>query len=161
MTILWKTVEWISDKLKMLGAACLIGMTLLTCADVVGRFFGRPIFGSVEIVGFLATMAVAMALPFTDKMKGHVGVEILVRVFSQRTQAKIDICTRVLSLCLFGIVTWRMALYARTMQRSGEVSISLELPEFAIIYVTSFCFLLFTLVILKDIFDIIGKIRKR
>jgi hypothetical protein len=37
---------------------------------------------------------------------------------------------RVLSLGLFGLVTWRMTLYAHTMQESGEVSISLELPEY-------------------------------
>jgi hypothetical protein len=37
---------------------------------------------------------------------------------------------RVLSLGLFGLVTWRMTLYAHTMQESGEVSISLELSEY-------------------------------
>jgi len=133
----------------------------LTCADVVGRAFRHPIFGSVEIVGFMATLAVAMALPYTDKVKGHVGVEILVRLFSEKTQAVIDLCTRILSLGLFGLVAWRMTLYAKTMQDSGEVSISLELPEYMIIYVTAFCFLVFTLVILQDIIHIIRKIRNK
>ena len=159
MNIFWKILEWISDKLKILGAACLVGMTFLTCADVVGRFFRHPIFGSVEIVGFMATMAVAMALPYTDRIKGHVGVEILVRVFSERTQTIIDLCARILSLGLFAIVTWRMTLYAHTMQESGEVSISLELPEYMIIYVCSFCFLVFTLLILQDITGSIRKLR--
>lgn len=161
MNAFWKIIEWISDKLKMLGAACLVGMTFLTCADVVGRFFRHPIFGSVEIVGFMATMAVAMALPYTDKVRGHVGVEILVRVFSERTQAVIDLCTRILSLGLFGLVTWRMTLYAHTMQKSGEVSISLELPEYMIIYATSFCFLIFSLIIFQDIIDNIGKLKNK
>jgi TRAP-type C4-dicarboxylate transport system permease small subunit len=102
---------------------------------------------------------VAMALPYTDRIKGHVGVEILVRVFSEKTQIIIDLCTRILSLALFAIVTWRMTLYAHTMQESGEVSISLELPEYMVIYVTSFCFLVFTLFILQDIIDSIRKLR--
>ena len=63
MNYFWDIIEWVSDKLKMLGAACLVGMTFLTCADVVGRFFRHPIFGSVAIVGFMATLAVAMVLP--------------------------------------------------------------------------------------------------
>ena len=161
MNALWTIVERVSGVLKTIGAACLVGMTFLTCADVVGRAFRHPIFGSVEIVGFMATLAVAMALPYTDKVKGHVGVEILVRLFSEKTQAVIDLSTRLLSLGLFGLVTWRMMLYAKTMQDSGEVSISLELPEYMIIYVTAFCFLVFTLMILQDIIHIIRKIRNK
>jgi len=161
MDAFWKTVEWISNLLRTIGAACLVGMTLLTCADVVGRRFGHPIFGSVEIVGFMATVAVAMALPYTDRVKGHVGVEILVRLFPEKTQTIIDLCTRILSLGLFGLVTWRMMLYARTMQASGEVSISLELPEYMIIYVTAFCFLIFTLFIVQDIITIIRKLKTK
>jgi TRAP-type C4-dicarboxylate transport system permease small subunit len=156
-----KIIEWVSEKLRMLGGACLIGMTVVTCVDVVGRFFRHPIFGSVEIVGFMATLAVAMALPYTDKMKGHVGVEIVVRTFSARTQAVIDLCTRILGLGVFGMVTWRIILYAYTMQKSGEVSISLEMPEHLIVYATSFCFLILTLNILQDVIDHIERLRNR
>ncbi|MFC1885413.1 TRAP transporter small permease, partial [Thermodesulfobacteriota bacterium] len=140
---------------------CLVGMVALTCVDVVGRFFRHPIFGSVEIVGFMATMAVVMALPYTEKLKGHVGVEILVRLLPKRKQAVVDLITGLLSLALFVIVTWRMLLYARTMQLSGEVSISLELPEYVIIYIASFCFLVLSMVILCGIFDNIRKIKDK
>jgi len=40
----WKTIDWIVEKLKIIGAACLVGMTFLTCADVVGRLFLHPYF---------------------------------------------------------------------------------------------------------------------
>ena len=73
--MLWKTIDWILEKLKIIGAVCLVGMTFLTCADVIGRLFLHPIFGSVEIVAFMATLSVAMALPYTHKIKGHVGVQ--------------------------------------------------------------------------------------
>ena len=147
------------DNLKRIGALCLVGMTLLTCVDVVGRYFRHPIFGSVELVGFMATLAVAMALPYTERLNGHVGVEILVRLLPKRKQAVLDLITGTLSFVLFSIVTWRMFLYAKTIQRSGEVSISLQLPEYIIIYCCSFCFLILTLVILLGIFDNIKKIK--
>ena len=159
MEVFYKSIEWLSDKLKIIGAACLMGMTLLTCTDVVGRFLGHPIFGSVEIVGFLATLTVVMSLPYTHKMKGHIGVEILVRLMSARIQMIIEICTGILSLVLFGIVTWRMALYAQTIQKSGEVSMNLQFPEYVIIYIVSFCFLIFFLHILQDIVQNIAKLR--
>jgi TRAP-type C4-dicarboxylate transport system permease small subunit len=157
---LWLIVDKTMVAMKIVGAGCLIGMTLLTCADVVGRFFRHPIFGSVEIVGFMATLAVAMALPFTHQIKGHIGVELLVRTLSERTQGIVDICTGLLSLALFGIVTWRMAVYARTMQQSGEVSMNLELPEYIVIYIVAFCFAILTLIILREIAGNIKKLRR-
>jgi len=147
----WNGIQWISESMKAVGAACLIGMTFLTCADVVGRFFGHPIFGSVEIVGFMAAISVAMALPYTHQARGHIGVEIVVRLLPKRVQRIIDLSTSILALCLFSIVTWRMVLYARTIRTSGEVSMNLELPIYLFIGVVAFCFLVFTLFILRDI----------
>lgn len=160
MNTLLQKLDQLTAFLKVLGAICLVGMMALTCADVVGRYFDRPIFGSVEIVGFLATLTVALALPFTHQEKGHIGVEILVRLFSSKTQAVIELITSMASLALFAIVTWRMALYARTMRESGEVSMNLQFPEAVIIYITAFCFLIFTLMILQDIIQSIRLLRK-
>ena len=159
MANFWKIVQWILDIMKIIGAACLVGMMLLTCVDVVGRAFGHPIFGSVEIVGYFAILSVVMAMPYTHQVRGHIGVEILVRLFSERTQTIIDICTSIISLILFAIVTWRMTVYANTMKQSGEVSMNLELPEHLVIYVTAFCLLTFTLVILMDILNNIRKLK--
>ena len=159
MDLLWKIIQWMLDKMKIIGAACLVGLMFLTCADVVGRALGHPIFGSVEIVGFMATLAVVMAMPYTHQVQGHIGVEILVRLLSDKTQTIIDICTGIISLILFAIVSWRMAVYARTMQDSGEVSMNLELPEHVIIYLTAFCLVVFTLIILKDIIANIRKLK--
>ena len=161
MDSIWKIIQWILDKMKIIGAVCLVGMMLLTCVDVVGRAFGHPIFGSVEIVGFMATLAVVMAMPYTHQVQGHIGVEILVRLFSEKTQTIIDICTGIVSLILFSIVTWRMTVYANTMKKSGEVSMNLELPEHFIIYVTAVCLLIFTMIILRDIINNIRKLKSK
>ena len=155
----WRFIDRIQELMKIIGAVCLVGMMLLTCADVIGRLFGHPIFGSVEIVGFMATLAVVMALPYTHKVEGHIGVEIFVRLLAEKTQTKIEICTGILSLALFAIVTWRMWIYAGTMEKSGEVSMNLELPEHYVIYVAAFCLLIFAFIILQDIIANIRKLK--
>lgn len=149
--MLQKTVEGLRKLLKICGAACLMGMTLLTCIDVVGRKLGHPIFGSVELVGFMATLAAALALPYTHQMKGHIGVEILVQNFSEKTQTIIEIVTNLFALVFFSLVTWRMGIYANTIHQSGQVSISLKFPEHLIIYAVAFCFLVFVLTLLEDV----------
>jgi TRAP-type C4-dicarboxylate transport system permease small subunit len=161
MNTLWRIVEWFLDKMKIIGAACLVGMMLLTCVDVVGRAFGYPIFGSVEIVGFMATLAVVMAMPYTHQVQGHIGVEIIVRLFSEKTQTVIEICTGLISLILFAVVSWRMTVYANTMKASGEVSMNLELPEYLVVYVTAVCLLIFTLIILQDLINNIRKLKSK
>ena len=151
MAAVWKLFQWLRDCLKISGATCLVVMTMVTCVDVVGRYLGHPILGSVEIAGFMATLAAALALPYTHHMNGHIGVEVVVRLLSQRTQAVIGLCTNALAFLMFAVISWRMTDYAGTMRRSGEVSISLEFPEHTIIYITAFCFLILTMNLLEDV----------
>ena len=157
----WKINQWFLDKLRLLGAACLVGMMLLTCADVVGRIFRHPILGSVELVTFMATLSVGMALPYTHKVGGHIGVELLVRMLSERTQALIDIVTGLASMVLFAIITWRMGVYANTKHAAGEVSMNLKLPEHLVIYALAFCLLIATLTILHEMVSNIGKLSRK
>jgi TRAP-type C4-dicarboxylate transport system permease small subunit len=150
----------LSGFLKICGGGCLLGMMFVTCADVVGRFFLHPILGSVEIVTFMATLAVAMALPYTHQVKGHIGVEILVRRLSWRTQTIIDLCTGILTLGLFALGAWRMAIYANTIRKSGEYSANLRVPEYLVISLVGFSCLIFVLIIVLDLLQTIQKLRK-
>ena len=149
-----------SDLLKLIGAIALTAMMMLTVVDVIGRFFKSPIFGSVELVGFLATIVVASALPYTYKVEGHVGVEIVVRLLSEKIQTWIDILTRTITLILFILITWQMFLYAEDIQKTGEVSMNLEFPIYYIVYLLAFALLIFTITIVEVIITDITKLRK-
>jgi TRAP-type C4-dicarboxylate transport system permease small subunit len=156
-----KVLDWLTDILKKAGGFLLVGMMAITCADVIGRLFGYPILGAVELVVAMTTLAIGMGLPITHADKGHVGVEILIRLFSERTQAIVELCTSILSFILFSIVTWRMFVYARTLQNTGEETVNLALPLFLFIYALSFCLVIFSLTILRDVVANIQKLRAR
>ncbi|WP_299980277.1 TRAP transporter small permease [Desulfobacula sp.] len=160
MNNLSKTLDKFSDLLKIIGVSALTAMMLLTVVDVIGRFFKHPIFGSVELVGFLATLVVAAALPYTYKVEGHVGVEILVRLLSKKTQLIIDLFTRTLSLFLFCLVTWQMFLYANDIRETGEVSMNLEFPIYYIIYLLAFGLLVFSVTIIETILKDIKQLKE-
>jgi TRAP-type C4-dicarboxylate transport system permease small subunit len=160
MKMIFTVLDRFSGFLKLVGGIALTCMMLLTVVDVIGRFFKYPIFGSVELVGFLATIVVAAALPYTYKVDGHVGVEILVRLLSEKTQIWIDIFTRSLSFVLFSIITWQMFLYAMDIQKTGEVSMNLEFPIYYIIYLLAFGLLIFSVTILETIVDNIKQLRE-
>lgn len=160
MRIIFQALNKFSDILKLIGAIALTTMMLLTVVDVIGRFFKSPVFGSVELVGFLATIVVAAALPYTYKMDGHVGVEILVRLLPDKTQTWIDIVTRTLTFILFCLITWQMFLYAEDIYKTGEVSMNLEFPIYYIVYLLAFGLLIFTVTILETIFHDIKQLRE-
>ncbi len=160
MSIFSNALDKFSGLLKIIGAVSLTGMMLLTVVDVIGRFFKHPIFGSVELVGFFATIVVAAALPYTYKAEGHVGVEILVRLLSKKTQILIDIFTRVVSLILFCLITWQMFLYAADIHETGEVSMNLEFPIYYIVYLLAFGLLAFSITIIETIFENIKQVRE-
>ncbi|MBU8848466.1 MAG: TRAP transporter small permease [Desulfobacterales bacterium] len=160
MSILSTILDKFSGFLKIIGATAITAMMLLTVVDVIGRFFKHPIFGSVELVGFLATIVVAAALPYTYKVEGHVGVEILVRLLSKKTQLIIDLFTRTLSLVLFCLVTWQMFLYAKDIRKTGEVSMNLEFPIYYIIYLLAFGLLVFSVTIIETIFKDIKQLKE-
>lgn len=160
MKMISLVLDKFSDFLKIIGAIALTSMMLLTVVDVIGRFFKHPIFGSVELVGFLATIIVAAALPYTHKVDGHVGVEILVRLLSKKAQICFDIFTRSLSLVLFSIITWQMFLYAKDIRETGEVSMNLEFPIYYIVYLLAFGLLIFSVTILETILGNIKQLRE-
>ncbi len=160
MSTIFKALDKFSSLLKTIGAIALTGMMLLTVVDVIGRFFKHPIFGSVELVGFMATLVVAAALPYTYKADGHVGVEIVVRLLSKKTQLIIDLFTRTISLILFCLVTWQMFLYAMDIHETGEVSMNLEFPIYYIVYVLAFGLLIFSITIIETIIENIKQLRE-
>ena len=160
MKMIFTMLDRFSGFLKLIGGVALTSMMLLTVVDVIGRFFKHPIFGSVELIGFLATIIVAAALPYTYKVDGHVGVEIVVRLLSKRAQICIDIFTRSVSLILFSLITWQMFLYARDIHETGEVSMNLEFPIYYIVYLLAFGMLIFSVTILETIAHDITQLRE-
>jgi TRAP-type C4-dicarboxylate transport system permease small subunit len=159
MQAIWKAVQFLSDKSKSAGAVCLVGMTLLTCVDIVGRFFKLPVFGSVELVSFMGVLVVAFALPFTHQTNGHIGVELVVRRLSLRSRLMIHIFTGLVSFALFAVVAWRMVIYGLNLRQSGEVSMNLQLPEYLIVLMVAVCFMVLTATILRGVIEAFGQLR--
>lgn len=160
MELIRKTLLIVTDKLKMVGAVFLLGMALLTCVDVVGRIFKHPIFGSVELVSFMGAIAIACSLPYTHQEKGHIGVELFMQKLPKKARHIIELCTELLSLALFIVVSWRMFHFSISSKESGVLSMNLQLPEYAIIFILACGFVIFTLTIIDSIVQTLAELRK-
>ena len=161
MDVISRFIEKLIGLVKFLGGIALVGMMVLTTVDVIFRYFGHPIFGAVEIVTFLATILLACAMPMTHAEKGHVGVDLVVRLLSRRGQAVNDTITGLLAFIFFVLVCWQCTLYGQTMKRTGEVSMSLEFPNYLFVYVVAAAFGVLCLVIFVELMNNIRTIFRK
>jgi TRAP-type C4-dicarboxylate transport system permease small subunit len=120
--------------LNALSAAAVMAMMLLTCADIVLRLMRRPITGTYELMGFLAALFVSFALAQTSVDKGHIAVDFLVMRLSRRAQRIIDALNDGVCIGLFALVTRQCVVYGAELRASGEVSMTLQLPVYPVVY---------------------------
>ncbi|HEX15651.1 MAG TPA: TRAP transporter small permease [Deltaproteobacteria bacterium] len=149
---LLRFIKRLARILNWIAGWSLIGMTALTCADVILRAFRRPILGTYEIVGFLGAVVIAFALAETTVERGHVAVEVLVTRLPLRIQGIIYLITHLLGIFLFLLIAYECWSYGNDLKASGEVSLTLKLPFFPILYGISVSALVVCLILLGDIF---------
>jgi TRAP-type C4-dicarboxylate transport system permease small subunit len=106
----------------------LIAMSLMSLVSILGRaLFSKPILGDYELVQMMSAVAVSMALPFCQMIRGH----IIVDFFTANAPKKFNrICDIVASLILAmaGFVfAWRITLGMLDLRESGDASMLLNL----------------------------------
>lgn len=153
-----KLANGLAKKLYWIAGAAIIAMMLITCADVVLRYFRRPIPGTYELVCFLGAVAVAFAMAHTSVEQGHVAVSLIVRYLPRRTRGCIDTLTSVLSLIFFALIAWYSIQYANELHATGEVSLTLELPFYPFVCGVGFSAAAVCLVLITDLFNSLAKV---
>lgn len=133
--------------MKMVSGVMLIAMMLVTCTDVVGNFFDAPVLGSEEIVSLMAALLIAFVLPAAHGEKAHIGVDIFYLTFSSRVKRILNTLLSVLMVAFFGLMSWECFNYGAELKRIGQVSATLELPTFYVLYAVAFGCTVLTLVV--------------
>lgn len=134
MTRLERSIFSITQKINWVAAVAVIIMMVLTCADVILRFFRHPIPGTYETVGLLGAIVVSFSLAHTSVMRGHISVEFIVQRLPKTAQIVVDGINSLLGAALFGLITWQSMLYALNLMHTGEVSLTLQVPIYPFVY---------------------------
>ena len=95
-----------AKRLYWVAGVAIVVMMLLTCADVVLRYFRKPIPGTYELVCFLGAAAVAFSMAHTSVEKGHVAVTFVISLFPRRIQGLIESITTIFGLFFFSLIAW-------------------------------------------------------
>jgi TRAP-type C4-dicarboxylate transport system permease small subunit len=151
-----RLIYLLSRFMEIVAGVALVFMMSLTTFDVILRAFGRPIIGTYEIVSFSGGVVIGFSMPITSWVRGQIFVDFFYQKFGQLWQNVFNVATRVMGLILFLFVGWNLFIIATDMVRSGEVSLTLQLPFYPIAYgIGSACFVQ-CLVLIGDLMKIAG-----
>jgi len=149
-------VKDISRFLNLIAGISLSFLMFLTIFDVILRFFRKPIVGTYELVALAGAVVIGFSVPLTSWLRGHVYVDFLILKFSQKTRNIIYILTRCLVIWLFLMIGWNLIKYGMDLHKSGEVSLTLQVPFYPVAYGLAICCFIQCLVIFCDILKILG-----
>jgi TRAP-type C4-dicarboxylate transport system permease small subunit len=151
-----KTIQGISKVLNTIAGISLTFIMLITIVDVILRSFRRPVTGTYEMVAFSGAVVIGFAVPLTTLVKGHVLVDFFVFKFSKPIRNFFHITTRCMGLFLFSLLGWNLVKMGMDLHRTGEVSLTLQIPFYPIAFGLGFACLIQCLVLIAHILQIIG-----
>jgi TRAP-type C4-dicarboxylate transport system permease small subunit len=151
-----KTIREISRVLNAIAGISLTFLMLLTMADVILRFFKRPIVGTYELVAFAGAVVIGFSLPLTSWVRAHIYVDFFILKFSKKVQGVFNVVTRCIVFVLFVLIGWNLLKYGLGLQESGEVSLTLQVPFYPVAYGLGVCCFVQCLVLVCDIVKIFG-----
>lgn len=153
------TFEHIAKYLNHVAALSLLVLVILTCLDVFLRIISNPIIGTYEIVRFLETAVIAFAMADVTIKRGHIAVELLTERFSYKIQRIVFLFVQFASFILFALLSWECFTYGNDLQKAGEVSLTLEIPFYPILYGISFSSFVVCIILIYDFYKCLsGKI---
>ena len=159
-----RVVRRITEVMVVISAIMLAAMMIISVADVVGReLFLRPIEGAWEMVSMAFIVCGAMAIGYTQLIKGHIQINLVSDRLSPRGRAGLFIFSYLICLAGCVLVTWQGWLRAWDYMHKtlgGEtITLGIAIWPFMVIFTIGFLWLAFILLI--DIYDLIVEVKKR
>lgn len=149
-------LKTISRVLLAIAGTSLSLLILLTLADVVLRGFDRPIPGTYELVALAGAVVAGFSLPSTSWHRQHIYIDFFIEKLGAKAKRAIDVITRLMGMALFSVLGWNLLKFGIDLMRSGEVSLTLQIPFYPIAYGIGACCFIQVLVLGCDIAKIAG-----
>jgi len=140
-----------------IGGVILVFMMLLTVADVILRYLGRPVLGTYELVSLSGAVVIGCAMPHTSWGNIHVTVDMMLVKMQKKRQQALQFITRVIGFLLFIIIGVNLFDMGTTLIKTGESTLTLVLPLYPIAYLLAICCFAESLVLLSQIFRLFSR----
>lgn len=84
-----------------LGALGLVAEVAIILVDVIGRAFGKPLYGSQDLITMTMVILVFGAMALCDRKGGHIAVDLFERYYPDWMNRLIDILAALIGAVIF------------------------------------------------------------
>lgn len=128
-----KILSLLAHACAILAGLLLTGITLLTCASLIGRnTTGWTLNGDFELTGVATGAAIALFMPLCQLKRGHIIVDFFTARASEQTNALLDRLGALLVCLAFCLMTWRTVLGGMNAHSSMSGTMMLGFPEWVV-----------------------------
>lgn len=128
-----KLLEQLAKLCAVIAGLLLIGITLMTCASLIGRnTTGNTIVGAFELTGVAAGAAIALFMPLCQLRRGNIIVDFFTTKLSDNTNDKLDRCATLLLVLIFGLLAWRTTLGGLNVFSANSETQIMGFPEWVV-----------------------------
>ena len=152
-------LSWLASALSGL-ILCLV-IFLVVYGVILRYVFRNPAAWSIELPSFLFMAILAGGLAYVHRMRGHIGVELLVIHFSERKQRVFAILGSIMIMIYAGFIAWGGWQKAFDHLHHGEHSAAAGIPLFAVQIVLPIGLFLLILQALVEIGKDVARVRAK
>lgn len=119
----------LADRIAMAAVLGLLGLAMLTVADVTGRYlFATPIRGFNDIVPLAGAVLLSACMPHVVARRANIAVELVGQRLGAAASRRLDGFGAVLCTAFFALMAWQYLRYAIELQHTGDVMPILRWP---------------------------------
>ncbi len=128
-------IDRISNWMAGAASVFLLGLMLITFADVVGRyFFDAPLVFTVEIVELGMGLMIFFGLALTTLQRGHIAVDLITGITPKNLRVLLVSFATLVTVIFMGLVTWRLWDRAENFWSDGLATQILFLPVAPVVF---------------------------
>jgi len=129
-----KTLDAIYTGAGYLAGACIVLITLMILAQIVGRWFGIIIPSTEDFSGYLLAATSFLALAYTFRQGGHIRVTLVLHLLSDTWKRWLTLMTLIVFAVAVGWGAWHLSYLVYESWRfeelsQGYIAVPLWLPQ--------------------------------
>jgi len=145
----------------VIAGVCLMSIVAVTTLNIIARrFFMSPILGAHEAVEYLGALLISLTLAYNQINKENIRFELMDVLFSARTRVAMESVTSFICAILCLLIAWQCSVYALGLWEAKEVSLTMGIPFFPVIFVVAASFVLLALVLFVESMKAFAEMRK-
>ena len=125
MDVFFKSTQIVVSILKSIGMLCTALVMFVITIGVISRLLGFPLLGTVELAEILHLILIMFAFAYTQSLKEHISIGLLVDRFPKKVQVIFDIISHILTIFVCMLLSY---IFLTITMETTKTTLLLDFP---------------------------------